>query len=422
MPLITILIIVLVSLLIGALPSWPYSVGWGFYPSGLLGLILVIIIILGVLGRVLFEAQLLALAGGGAGALAAFALLHDWVTYVRNAVFSVNFYAHFSPGVFVAGLGTALALGLGANGEGRRGRPGRMTSAKGVWLAALRWLMYLAAPLLLLVSGVGTLVSDPKSRISTIHRHLRARFWNIYFGFGRPRYRGVHQLVRHPELFERPGPPAALGAPATAGAHDVIVVDNFYDDPDAVRAFALGLSYVPYRNWLGIPFWFSSALEVADNPLKGKGVRLLGPGLYERMCELTCSRIDRDTWETAGDGWNGAFHYKIRALPTMTSAIHNHTGRPEDVIHGWSGLIYLTPGVRRSNGTTIWRSKKTGKCFSTESVYDLRFSDYEMVFDVENVYNRLVLFYASVFHMGNEGFGSRLENARLFQTFFFNTR
>jgi Protein of unknown function (DUF3309) len=48
----TILIIVLVLLLIGALPSWPYSSGWGYYPSGGLGLILIIIIILVLLGRI----------------------------------------------------------------------------------------------------------------------------------------------------------------------------------------------------------------------------------------------------------------------------------------------------------------------------------------------------------------------------------
>jgi len=47
----TILIIVLVLLLIGALPSWPYSSGWGYYPSGGLGLILIIIVILVLLGR-----------------------------------------------------------------------------------------------------------------------------------------------------------------------------------------------------------------------------------------------------------------------------------------------------------------------------------------------------------------------------------
>jgi len=48
----TILIIVLVLLLIGALPSWPYSSGWGYYPSGGLGLILVVVVILLVLGRI----------------------------------------------------------------------------------------------------------------------------------------------------------------------------------------------------------------------------------------------------------------------------------------------------------------------------------------------------------------------------------
>lgn len=48
----TILLIILILLLIGALPSWPYSRGWGYYPSGGLGLILVIVIILALLGRI----------------------------------------------------------------------------------------------------------------------------------------------------------------------------------------------------------------------------------------------------------------------------------------------------------------------------------------------------------------------------------
>jgi hypothetical protein len=48
----TIFLIVLVLLLIGALPAWPYSAGWGYYPSGGLGLILLILIILAVMGRI----------------------------------------------------------------------------------------------------------------------------------------------------------------------------------------------------------------------------------------------------------------------------------------------------------------------------------------------------------------------------------
>lgn len=47
----TILIIILILLLLGALPSWPYSGGWGYYPSGGLGLILVIVVVLVLLGR-----------------------------------------------------------------------------------------------------------------------------------------------------------------------------------------------------------------------------------------------------------------------------------------------------------------------------------------------------------------------------------
>jgi hypothetical protein len=48
----TILLIVLVLLLIGALPTWPYSSGWGYYPSGGLGLVLVIVLVLVLMGRV----------------------------------------------------------------------------------------------------------------------------------------------------------------------------------------------------------------------------------------------------------------------------------------------------------------------------------------------------------------------------------
>ncbi|PYX09143.1 MAG: DUF3309 domain-containing protein [Acidobacteria bacterium] len=47
----TILIIILILLLIGALPTWPYSSDWGYYPSGGLGLVLLIILILALRGR-----------------------------------------------------------------------------------------------------------------------------------------------------------------------------------------------------------------------------------------------------------------------------------------------------------------------------------------------------------------------------------
>jgi hypothetical protein len=47
----TLLLIILILLLVGALPTWPYSSGWGFYPSGGAGLVLLILIVLLLSGR-----------------------------------------------------------------------------------------------------------------------------------------------------------------------------------------------------------------------------------------------------------------------------------------------------------------------------------------------------------------------------------
>jgi hypothetical protein len=47
----TILVIILLLVLIGALPNWQYSAGWGYYPSGILGVILVIVVVMILMGR-----------------------------------------------------------------------------------------------------------------------------------------------------------------------------------------------------------------------------------------------------------------------------------------------------------------------------------------------------------------------------------
>jgi hypothetical protein len=48
----TILLIILILILIGALPTWPYSAGWGYYPSSGLGIVVIILLILVLLGRI----------------------------------------------------------------------------------------------------------------------------------------------------------------------------------------------------------------------------------------------------------------------------------------------------------------------------------------------------------------------------------
>ena len=48
----TILIVILILMLLGALPTWPYSGGWGYGPSGILGTVLIVVLILILLGRI----------------------------------------------------------------------------------------------------------------------------------------------------------------------------------------------------------------------------------------------------------------------------------------------------------------------------------------------------------------------------------
>ena len=48
----TILLIILILILIGALPTWPYSSGWGYYPSGGFGLLVLIVVVLLLMGRI----------------------------------------------------------------------------------------------------------------------------------------------------------------------------------------------------------------------------------------------------------------------------------------------------------------------------------------------------------------------------------
>jgi len=207
----------------------------------------------------------------------------------------------------------------------------------------------------------------------------------------------------------------------------VIVVDNFYDDPVAIRNLALSTQYIQYAR-----DWFTSALWVkAGVPLEGedyfKGFRHNDDAVVRKLSDLVGAEIDMQSWESMGDGWNGAFHYKSANALTRGDGIHHHW-KPWDVSYGWSGLVYLNqdenPAANR--GTSIWRDLTTGKCIASsyESFFDRNFDAkcWEKVLDVEPKFNRLVLFRCDIFHLAGLGFGNSLADSRLFQTFFFSVR
>jgi hypothetical protein len=214
-----------------------------------------------------------------------------------------------------------------------------------------------------------------------------------------PLYRDLASLVREaPPVFEHPFQKPSLGG-VDSMVGDLLVVDNFYDDPYAVRDYALGLEYDRYGN-----NWFSSALEVLPSRFNGgKGTRLATEAIKRKLEAVTKSRVDDDTWDTGGDGWNGAFHYKTWTPLPNVGLVHNHVGRPEDVNFGWSGLIYLSPDSPPNSGTTIWRDKRTGLCYTHRAFYERDSRHCDPVIHIENRFNRLVLFFASVLHRSEEG-------------------
>jgi hypothetical protein len=246
----------------------------------------------------------------------------------------------------------------------------------------------------------------------------------------------VDDLNRHPEWFRDP----SRSDEDNAGPA-VIVRDDFYDDPMRIREILLAMEYRPYLApspqivgadtcalFAGQPVaWSSSVIEVfrgqpVRNPHKGK--RYNPSEIRERIAAVLPPGEDiaRETWDTLGDGWNGAGHLMNANWKTGQGSIHTHYKKGDVAPRGWSGVVYLSPDAPPSSGTSVWREKKTGACVAAFGVkFDTAVEGFELAALVENRFNRLVLFRENVLHRAEHGFGEG-NAARLTQTFFFNSR
>jgi hypothetical protein len=177
-----------------------------------------------------------------------------------------------------------------------------------------------------------------------------------------------------------------------------VVADNFYEDPDAVREFAL-------------------SLEFNYHPSYHKGKRTdecyRFDGLKERFEQLVGRKIIN--WEKYGT--NGCFQYCIGGDQLV---YHCDTQQ-------YAGVLFLTPNAPVKTGTSLFRSIHTKNMKVPEKDHAQVFQNgyldptqFERVDSVGNVYNRLVLFDSLTIHAASEYFGSTKENGRLFQLFFFD--
>lgn len=193
-------------------------------------------------------------------------------------------------------------------------------------------------------------------------------------------------------------PSMDLFAPNSDSRKRLFVVDDFYQNPDLIREYALQVRFIEDNRWY-----------------KGKRSEqnYLTPGVKSAFETIIGQPITRWTeYET-----NGKFQYCT----------------PEDLLvyhcdlQNWAAMVYLTPGAPYDTGTNFYAHRGTGIRSSREPDSDQAFSGgfydrtrFDLVDTVGNVYNRLVIFDSRCIHAAAGYFGTELKNSRLFQIFFFD--
>lgn len=175
----------------------------------------------------------------------------------------------------------------------------------------------------------------------------------------------------------------------------LLIIDDFYVNPDNVRNFALSQEFSVTGNYPGKrtqSFWTDDVKAAIEYNMQFAG----------KITEVF-----------AGSGYTGAFQ--------ITTA-QDRTWIHSDPYNMWAGVCYLTPDAPHTSGTGLFRHKATGQ--HRKQTQDWEGYDYTKwdLFDVVgNKYNRLVIYRGDLFHASLDYFGDNDHNSRLFQTFFFNT-
>lgn len=224
---------------------------------------------------------------------------------------------------------------------------------------------------------------------------------------------------------------------------EVIIVNDFYKNPDEVIRYARSLKY--YSPWdnNGVGSSKKEDIERAtrlvsffkkakDCPFKSS------QNLIRTFENIIGEKIDMEHWnadfpENPSDGsflgvmkdvhvpktarWNATFQVKYN----HGSAIHTHSDKVRDYWNdvgenGWVGLIYLARNAPRNAGLTTYSNR-----FGNNKEWGTSLDRWQLLDDYANIFNRLILTRGDIPHTGGDGFGDNFENARLFQTFFFKT-
>lgn len=182
---------------------------------------------------------------------------------------------------------------------------------------------------------------------------------------------------------------------------ELIVVDDFYENPDEVREIALNQNFEP---------------DLRYHKGKRTSTKFLAPGTKQ----LFESLLGRKITNWVEYEYNGIFQYCTAEDPLV---YHSDT-------QSYAAAVYLTPNAPIETGTSFYRSKSHPDIRKTDvekninqevfagGYYDR--TKFELVDTVGNVYNRLAIWNSKMIHSASEYFGTDKYDSRLFHLFFFD--
>ena len=175
----------------------------------------------------------------------------------------------------------------------------------------------------------------------------------------------------------------------------LMIVDNFYGNPDSVRQYALNQQFNVRGNYPGL----RTKPYLPDDLKEAIGYWMQQQGKVTEWFESS--------------GYTGAFQIATANDRTWIHADHHNM---------WAGVCYLTPDAPFTAGTAFYRHKGSGDFYRTDKDYEgYDYTKWDLFDRIGNKYNRLILYRGDLFHASLDYFGNDLQNGRLFQTFFFNT-
>jgi hypothetical protein len=182
---------------------------------------------------------------------------------------------------------------------------------------------------------------------------------------------------------------------------DLIVIDNFYDNPLEIREFALSCEYHKENYYPG-----KRTISYSNDILK------------EKIESIVYPFSGKITSFTSYDTDNGCFQILKKTDETWIHKDYNNIN--------WGGVIFLTPDAPINSGTGFYKFKGDNKDSGFSEKHDssenaIDNTKWEMIDYIGNVFNRLILFNSQRLHQGLNYFGNNDNNGRLIQVFFFNT-